>query len=312
MSMAIAVRQGSPEWHEARRSLVTATDLPVLLGISPYKCEADLADEKRGLVAPTESTLRMRMGLALEDLIASEYEARTGYKTRNWRGLAIHPTLPWAAASPDRKRAGALVELKWTGSKSRFVDGLPVDVEAQTVWQMGVTGYRHADVAVLVNGDDLLLFEQDFDPALFDDLVVVAADFRRRLAEGGPFARDTARIKRDYPADDGSEMVADADLTAAVKALLDVRTQRKALGESEEAIENAIKAQMADAARLVGDGFAVTWKRTKDVTSTDWKLVADGLLRQLPDEQREALIGMYSTVRAGFRPFRVSVKGEQE
>jgi predicted phage-related endonuclease len=67
-----ALAQGSAEWLAARRELVTASDLPVLLGISPYKCEADLADEKRGLAPEQESSLRMRMGLALEDLIADE------------------------------------------------------------------------------------------------------------------------------------------------------------------------------------------------------------------------------------------------
>ena len=32
----LPVRQGSPEWLEARRTHITATDLPVLLGISPW------------------------------------------------------------------------------------------------------------------------------------------------------------------------------------------------------------------------------------------------------------------------------------
>jgi putative phage-type endonuclease len=307
---ALAVRQGTPAWLEARRSLVTASDIPVLLGVSPFKCEADLADEKRGL-AETESTLRMRVGLALEDLIAAEYEAKTGHKTRRWTGLAIHPQYDWAGASPDRRRKGALVEFKHTTSRSRFADGLPQDVEGQIVWQEGVTGIHHADVAVLT-GDDLLVFEHDFDAALFDDLVAVAQDFRRRLTEGGPFKRDTARIKRDYPADDGSEMLADPDLTAAVKALVDLRTQRKRMEDSEAVIEDAIKARMGPVARLTGDGFTVTWRKTKDVTTTDWKALSDGLLRQLPEEQREPLIGLHSAVREGFRPFRVVVASKED
>lgn len=308
MTLSVAVRQGTPEWLAARRSLVTASDVPVLLGLSPYKCEADLADEKRGL-AETESTLRMRIGLALEDLIAAEYEAKTGHKTRRWTGLAIHPRIAWAGASPDRKRKGALVELKHTASRSRFADGLPQDVEAQVVWQLGVTGYEHADVAALT-GDELQVFEVEYDPRLFDDLVAVAADFRQRLAEGGPFKRDSARIKRDYPTDDGSEMLADADLSAAVKALVDLRGQRKRLEDAETHIEDAIKARMGEASRLTGDGFAVTWKRTKDREETDWRNLAAGLLRQLPEPERIALVGIHSTVREGFRPFRVSLAKE--
>ena len=42
----LRVLQGSPEWLAARREHVTATDIPALMGISPWKCEADLADAK--------------------------------------------------------------------------------------------------------------------------------------------------------------------------------------------------------------------------------------------------------------------------
>jgi predicted phage-related endonuclease len=180
------------------------------------------------------------------------------------------------------------------------------------IWTLGVLGWDVADVAVLLGGEEVQVFEVPADPALFDDLVAVAQDFRRRLADGGPFARDTARIKRDYPADDGSEMAADPDLTAAVKALVDLRSQRKRMEDSEAAIEDAIKARMGPVARLMGDGFTVTWRRTKDVTTTDWKALSDGLLRQLPEEQREPLIGLHSSLREGFRPFRVVVASKED
>ena len=45
-AVRLPVRQGSQEWLDYRRTVITATDIPVLLGISPYRCEADLADEK--------------------------------------------------------------------------------------------------------------------------------------------------------------------------------------------------------------------------------------------------------------------------
>lgn len=311
--MTLAVRQGTPAWREARKSLVTATDIPVLLGLSPYKCEADLADEKRGIGPEPETNLRMRVGLALEDLIAAEYERVTGNRTRRWLGLAVHPEVEWAAASPDRKRKGALVELKWTGSKSRFADGLPQDVEAQVAWQLGVTGYSHADVAILVNGDELLVREVDADRALFDDLLTVAADFRRRFDAGGPFNRDLNRIKRDHPADDGTELIADGDLIAAAHALIATREQIGLLEASEERLKTAICNRMGDAAYLVGPDFRATWKRTKDREETDWKSLAQGLLRTLPESERAPLVGIHSSVRPGFRPFRlVSAKEDTE
>jgi putative phage-type endonuclease len=303
---SLALRQGSAEWLERRRSLITGTDIPILLGLSPYRCEADLADEKLGGEGQ-ESTLRMRIGSALEDLNLAEYEAATGCRAVRFRNMVRHPAYEWAAASPDARRVGGrrLVELKWTTSRSRFADGLPRDVEAQVTWQLGCSGYPVADVSVLTPDGLLPPFEVPFDAALFADLVAIADDFRRRLAAGGPFARDAARIRRDHPGDDGSEIEADSEVAEAVRALLDVRAAISKYETTEEGLKAAIQARMGDAAILTGPGFRVTWKRTKDRAETDWKSLAGGLLTTLPETERDALVGLHTTVRPGFRPLRV-------
>lgn len=308
----LPLRQGSPEWLEARRSLITGTAIPVLLGISPWKCEADLADEMATGIGQ-ESTLRMRIGSQLEDLIASEYEAQTGRKVRRSRGMIRHPEYEWAAASLDATVVGEprAVELKWTASRTRFADGLPQDVAAQVAWQLGCVGYPVADVAVMT-ADSLTVYEQAADPVLFADLVAVAQDFRRRLAAGGPFARSEERIRRDHPADDGSEVVADTDTAEAVRALLDLRAAIARHEATEKALKAAIEARMGDAAVMTGPGFRVTWKRTKDREETDWKSLAAELIAPLPEPDRAAVVGRHVTVRAGMRPLRVTSDKETE
>jgi len=304
--VSLALRQGSPEWIEGRRALITATDIPVLLGLSPYRCEADLADEKRN-GGTQDASLRMRIGSALQDLIVDEYERVTGRRTRRYRSMIRHRDIEWAAASPDFAVVGErrLVEAKRSTSRTRFADGLPQDIEAQVAWQLGVSGYPIADVAVLLGDDDLRVYEQAADPELFAYLVTLAEDFRRRLAEGGPFARSLDRIRRDHPADNGEPMDADGDLRAAVEALMATRSQRKRLEESEEALETAIKDRMGEHAELRGPGWRVTWRKTKDRAETDWKALATGLLATLPETERAALVETHTTVRPGFRPFRV-------
>ena len=306
-------RQGSPEWLAARRTHITATDIPVLLGISPWKCEQDLADEKAGGNG-SESTLKMRVGNALEDLIATAYAEQTGRKVRRVRGLWESAVVPWAAASPDATAAGRLVELKWSGSRSRFASGLPEDVEAQVQWQLMVAEAIEADVAALTVGDDdVRIFTVRADAEMQAHFVAIAADFRRRLAEGGPFAQSLDSIKRRHPADDGTEIIADPDLDGAVRALRAVRDSIDSLKANEERLKVAIQTRMADAAYLVGDGYRVTWKRTRDVTETDWKSLATSLLTQLPEPDRAAVVGLHSTARSGPRPFRVTWgKGETE
>lgn len=310
--------QRTPAWHEVRRAGISSTDVPVILGLSPYKSEGALAREKLGTPDPETSDPKrdraMRLGLALESIVRDEDQAEHGIRLRRVNRLMRHPTLEWAMTSLDFERVGerCIVEAK-TSRAGRWDDGLPQDVEAQVRWQMGVAGYPRAHVALLRSGSDLVCFDVEHDADTFDGLVLIAEDFRRRLADGGPFAENAASVKARYPRDDGSEIEADADVAEAVRSLVDLRRRRKALEHDEEVIETAIKSRMADATSLIGPGFRVTWKRTKDQSTTDWKSVADGLLRQLPETEREALVGLSTTVRPGFRPMRVVMtKGDPE
>jgi putative phage-type endonuclease len=306
----------SPEWLETRRAGITSTDLPVILGLSPYTSEASLARQKRGLEEDTIGPDRervMRIGLAIEDVTRREYETETGRRLRRVRRLIAHPDIPWALTSLDFETVGEkparIVEAKASRS-ARWAEELPQDVEAQVRWEMGVARREVADVAALLHGSELRIYTVEHDRATFDGLVAIAEDFRRRLDAGGPFAENAASVKARYPFDSGAEMVADAELETLVAALIETRTKRQAVSEQEEAIETRIKQRMADFAALAGEGWRITWKRTKDVASTDWKSIADGLLRQLPEDQRDALVSVQTTVRAGFRPFRVVIGKE--
>ena len=311
-AVAVPVRQGSPEWLDYRRTVVTATDLPVILGISPWRCEADLADEKLGL-GRQEETTRMRIGSALEELNLAEYQALANCRAVRFRAMVRHPEVEWAAASPDARVVGfrRLVELKWTTSRTRFADGLPQDVEAQVAWQLGCTGYPVADVSVLTPDGLLPPIEVPADPALFADLLAVAADFRRRLAEGGPFARDLARVRRDHPADDGSEVTADNEVDEAARALLDVRASIARMEDDERRLLAAIEGRMGDASVMRGTGWRATWRRTRDREETDWRSLASGLLSTLTETDRQTVVGLHTSVRPGMRPFRL-VKEDAE
>ena len=307
--LIIDVEQRSQDWLDVRRGYVTASDIGVLLGLSPWKSEATLADEKLNGTRQAE-TVPMRLGTILEPLIAELVRERDGRDLRRFGGMVIGEA-GILAASPDFLDDAGLVETKFTTSRSRFADGLPQDIEAQVQVQMGCTGIHRADVAVLAESELLPLFPMTFDPDLFAHLETVAADFLRRLAAGGPFAHDAASLKAAYPVDNGAELVADASLTETVHGLLAVRSQLADLEAVEKGLEVAIKSRMGEFARMVGPDFTATWKRTKDAATIDWQSIADGLLRQLPEPERTALVGMHTTARPGFRPFRVVTRGDK-
>ena len=311
---ALAIRRDTDDWREARRAYVTSTDLPIILGLSPFRVEADLAADKRGELAEDDDPKRARMfrlGQALETVIRDEDEAEHGIRLRKVKRFLVHPEIVWAATSLDFERVGerCIVEAKSSRSR-RWDEGLPQDVETQVRWQMGVAGYPRAHVALLRSGSELECFDVEHDEATFTGLVKIAADFRARLAAGGPFAESADSIKRRFPGDNGAEMLADVSLAETVTTLVEARRTRKAIEADEERLETAIKSRMGDFASLRGPGFHVTWKRTKDGTATDWKAVAEAVLAPLPETERVAFVGPFVTVRPGFRPLRVTLDKE--
>ncbi len=305
---ALAVRKDTDAWLEERRHYITSSAIPVILGLSPYRCEQDLVDEMSGKVEEVDAKRErmFRLGHLLEAVIREEDQIEHGIKLRSVNRFIVSATIPWAATSLDFERVGerCIVEAKSSRAR-RWEDGLPQDVEAQVRWQMGVAGYPKAHIAVLRHGSELDCFDVDHDDATFDNLVTVAGDFYARWQAGGPFAQNSESLKRNHPADNGTEMVADYSLTEAVHRLAELRERKREIEGQEEAAESAIKTRMGDFAVLRGSGFHATWKRTKDREEIDWRSCADGLLRQLPETERTALVGLYTSVRPGFRPFRL-------
>jgi len=308
------VLQGSPEWLEARRTHITATDLPVLLGINPWRCEQDLADEKAG-GGGTESTLVMRVGLALEDLILEDYAEQTGRKTRRVHGLWESRHVPWAAASPDATAAGRLVEAKWSGSRSRFANGLPEDVEAQVQWQAFVAEVAEVDVAALTVGDDhARVFTVVADPTTQANFVAIAGDFfLRRLPAGGPFAQSIESVRRRYPADNGIVLEGTPKWRALAVDLARVRAEAKAAGLARDNLELAIRSMLAESAGVKGDGWEMTLRKNRDSTRTNWPAVAAGwrqLIEAEKGDEAETVLSIHTETVPGPRVLRTSFKGE--
>ncbi len=94
----------NPRWHELRRAGVTASEIAVVMGLSPYDSPfnlywAKLNDWRWG---GNEYT---GVGTHLEDAIADWWMAERDpieNLQAQWAGLYAHPGRPWQLATPDR------------------------------------------------------------------------------------------------------------------------------------------------------------------------------------------------------------------
>lgn len=109
---ALPVVQRTPEWLEARGHGVGASEAAAALGLSRWESKYSLWARKCGLVPPPEPSVAMRVGTALEPMIASLYADQVGMPVRRVNRLLRSKAHPFLLASLDRRRADGRLEHK--------------------------------------------------------------------------------------------------------------------------------------------------------------------------------------------------------
>jgi putative phage-type endonuclease len=133
-----------PQWHAERRKGITATDIPVILGLVSWASPYSLWAQKSGLTDPAPDNDRFRLGRALESYIAArwmdERQIPPAHRDGAYSALYRGSDRPWQLATPDRVFYDEPVELKSWADMDRHAwdDGPPPPVRAQILWQMDV------------------------------------------------------------------------------------------------------------------------------------------------------------------------------
>lgn len=167
---------GNDRWYEVRRAGVTASEIAIVLGISPYGSPFSLYWQKVNDWRD-DGNEYTSAGRHLEDAIADWWwtsDRGAPYGSMREAGLYAHPDRPWQLATPDRLLHGplehiygnhgplgskihALLECKWVayswdGWGEEGTDEVPVYYRAQALWQLDVLGVDEVHFAVLGPG----------------------------------------------------------------------------------------------------------------------------------------------------------------
>ena len=144
------VTQRTPEWYEARKTMITASDAAQALGCGKFGTQRTFFQKKCG--APEEqaafdaSLPPLKWGVMFEPVAQAIYSAANmGVRVHEF-GLLRHPTLPFIGASPDGISAlGVMLEIKcpW---RRRIVEGeVPMQYYYQIQAQLAVCGLDECD-----------------------------------------------------------------------------------------------------------------------------------------------------------------------
>jgi putative phage-type endonuclease len=92
------------DWLAARLKGITASEIAVLMGLSPYSSPYKLYHQKLGILPADDDSAVMEKGRVLEPVIAEKFAALHPELSveGDGRSLFAHPGRPWQLATPDR------------------------------------------------------------------------------------------------------------------------------------------------------------------------------------------------------------------
>lgn len=313
--MALSVREA--EWHAERRQGIGASDVPAIAGVSTFATPIDVWQQKLGMVQPNPETPLTRWGHLLEPVIADEFTAQTGIKVRRLSRAVKYRDWPILFAHLDRTAGDAILECKSSMTTKGWGEtgtaDVPDHVALQVQAQLACAGKETAYVAALLGYRDFRVFTIERDRALFDDLILpLLREFWQLVETETPPEPDGSEgyssfVRRLHPRDAGDERAATPEEQLLGSALVVARRERETAEAREKELIQRLQVAMKDTGKLDGPGWSATWRTSKDRVTTRWELIADGLLRALPDDEREALVSIHTETKPGTRPFLLKV-----
>ncbi len=159
----------SEEWHERRKKCIGGSDVPAIMGFSPWRQPVDVYCDKVGIAMPPVDNEYVRWGKLLEPVIMAEYAIRTG-QTLLPRKFHIHPKYEFIGGNVDAEIKGndVGVEVKNAFSSANWgpngSDEIPLYYLCQVHHYMLITGWKRWIVVALIGGSMFRTYYIDRDP----------------------------------------------------------------------------------------------------------------------------------------------------
>jgi len=272
-------------WLCERRRGLGGSDVPAVIGISPWRTPLQVWAEKVGLETSPEESYTLRRGSHMEGLIAGELEREIEETdpagklccSVDWTPgefRIVEGPEPWMRYSPDAfgstmlppnpPSAQFLAEFKsHPRGASEWEEGPPPHVLAQVQWGMHVCDMGEAYVAVDL-GTEFRWARVERDPSWWPAHEgAIRAFWRLVETETAPEPTgdegDKATLLRMFPREtEGKAIGLPVEMLDDVRRLDELAAQAKATRDEMDLIQNRVRAAMGDAERATlidGSGF---------------------------------------------------------
>ncbi|MCU9592240.1 MULTISPECIES: YqaJ viral recombinase family nuclease [Bacillus subtilis group] len=281
------------EWLLERRKGIGGSDASVILGINKWQTPFELWLDKTGQVPVSESGSEAAyFGSLLEDIVAKEFEIRSGKKVRRRKAMLRHPKHDFILANVDRLIVGekAILECKTTSAynlKEWEDDEIPDSYIVQVQHYLGVLGpeYKKAYFAVLIGGNKFVWKEIERDDELIAMIFQAEIEFwndkvlsgKAPVLDGSSAAEEYLK-KRYAEAEGGKVIDLTSDNKTRIQQYLQLKEQINELSLQAKELENQIKHEMKEAEYGFIGNYQTSWK---SVSSN--RIDSKKLKEQFPD-----------------------------
>lgn len=213
------------EWLNTRRKYIGGSDAGAILNFNKWQSPLDVYLNKIGESPDTEENEFMYWGNVLEEVVAKEFERRSGMKVRRNNFMIVDDEHPFMAANIDREVVGAKVglECKTANAFARSEwenDGLPDNYYCQIQHYLAVTGYDTWYIAYLLGGNTFGYKEVPRNEDFIKAMIEKEEDFWNNhvLKQVPPPANGSQAysniLKEKYKTEDAIEEIVTLDDTA--------------------------------------------------------------------------------------------------
>jgi putative phage-type endonuclease len=259
------------EWLEWRRKGLGGSDIGAICGLNKWKSPVGVYLEKTGELKDEGQSESAYWGNVLEDVVAKEFEIRTGKKVKRKNAILQHPEYPWMIANVDRVIVGekAILECKTTSTYNNEDwqdDKVPESYILQVQHYLAVSGLKKAYIACLVGGNRFICKEIERDEELIDHLIGIEKDFWKLVEDRTPPTMDGSEasselLSRLYPKSiEGAEILLPSEARYLSIKREELIAQEKDIEGQINEIENKLKQMLETNESGLCDGYKISWK----------------------------------------------------
>jgi len=174
-----------------RQHFLGASDIPAILGLSPWKTPWEVWAEKTGRAEAQHDTLRMRLGRAAEPILLEWLEAHADVGPLRYPVELNIPGSPIVCHPDALTKDGQPVEAKsvWTVDEGStdwgetYTSEIPVQYLVQCAVQLEAASADVCYVPTLLYAESIQLYLVQADKALQQDIVELACSWWRKHVE---------------------------------------------------------------------------------------------------------------------------------